>query len=87
MLRMNRLEEAIRAYDAALRIAPELSASLYGRALAAQARCNCAANGADIKKALQLDPLQARRFERAGLAMRHMPKVKPPERNPGSSAS
>jgi len=87
LLRMNRLEEAIRAYDTALRIAPELSASLYGRALAAQARCNCAANGADIKKALQLDPLLARRFERAGLAMRHMPKVKPPERNPGSSAS
>ncbi len=87
LLRMNRLEESIRAYDAALRIAPELSASLFGRALAAQARCNCAANGADIKKALQIDPSQARRFERAGLAMRHMPTIKPPERNPGSSAS
>jgi len=87
LLRMNRLEESIRAYDAALRIEPELPSSLYGRALAAQQRCHCAAGGADIKKALQADPSLGRRFERAGLALPHPPTIKPIERNPESSAS
>jgi len=87
LLRMNRLEESIRAYDAALRIEPGMPGSLYGRALATQQRCNCAGAGADIKKALQSDPSVGRRFERAGLALPHPPKIKPIERNLESSAS
>ena len=55
LLRLARYDDAITAYDAALRIRPKNADSLYGRGIAKRRRGDIDAGAADIKAALAAD--------------------------------
>lgn len=67
LLRLGRWEEAIAAFDAAIKLEPDLDNSLYGRGIARQSRCKCEAGSTDLKRAVQIAPPIQRRFERLGM--------------------
>jgi tetratricopeptide (TPR) repeat protein len=67
LLQLGRFDDAIAAYDAALKLKPQLAPSLYGRGLAKQRRCNCDAGDADIKAGRLGDPAVVQLFAQGGL--------------------
>jgi tetratricopeptide (TPR) repeat protein len=66
-LKLNRLEEAIRDYDAALKINPKLPGSLYGRGLARQKKGDQAGGDADIAAAKTIKATIADEFAKYGV--------------------
>jgi tetratricopeptide (TPR) repeat protein len=67
-LRLNRPDQAIADYDAALALRPATASSLYGRGLAYLAQGNSADSARDIAAAKQIDPDIAGRFRGWGVA-------------------
>lgn len=67
LLRLGRYDEAIAAYDAALKAAGDKEASLYGRGVAKDLQAGAAAGAADIKSALALDARVATTFADCGV--------------------
>ncbi len=66
-LALNRPEQAIADYDAALALRPAMAASLYGRGLAYLKLSNSANGGRDIDAAQRIDPDIAAQFRRWGV--------------------
>jgi tetratricopeptide (TPR) repeat protein len=67
-LRLGRLARSIDDYDAALKMDPRISTSLYGRGLAELRSGRMRAGSADIAAARRLQPGVVRRFAAIGLA-------------------
>jgi tetratricopeptide (TPR) repeat protein len=67
LLRLGRYDEAIVAYDSALKLAPTSIASMYGRGVAKRHRGDIEAGDADIKAALAASPLVAEMFAGYGV--------------------
>ena len=67
LLRLARYDDAITAYDAALRIRPKNADSLYGRGIAKRRRGDIDAGAADIKAALAADADIAATFANYGV--------------------
>lgn len=67
LLRLGRYKEAIEQYDAALKLAPKLPASLYGRGIAKWRAGQLAAGDADLKAARAAQPDIADEFTRMGV--------------------
>lgn len=67
LLQLARYDESIASYDAALALKPKLPASLYGRGMAKNRRCQCADGADDLRAGAQGDPSVKRMFARAGL--------------------
>ena len=65
---MGRLNEAIRQYDAALKLQPKQAWSLYGRGLAKLRRGDVAAGRLDMAAAVAIDPGLAQQVKRLGVA-------------------
>jgi tetratricopeptide (TPR) repeat protein/predicted aspartyl protease len=68
LLRMNRLDEAITQYAAAIRAQPRDAVALYGRGLAELKKGDKAASDADFAAAVAIAPAVANSFRRMGLA-------------------
>ncbi|HZO48113.1 MAG TPA: tetratricopeptide repeat protein [Xanthobacteraceae bacterium] len=68
-LKMNRLDDAIREYDAALKANPKIAASLFGRGTAKIRKGDSAAGNADIVAAITVNPGIAERMARYGIKM------------------
>ena len=66
-LRLGRLEEAIKDYDAVIAKAPKAASSLYGRGIAQLRGANKRAGNADIVRAYALDPKIAATFKTYGV--------------------
>lgn len=66
-LRLKQYDSAIADYDEALRQAPKMAWSLYGRGLARRASGKAAEGDADIRAALALQPDLGERAHRAGV--------------------
>jgi tetratricopeptide (TPR) repeat protein/predicted aspartyl protease len=66
-LRLKQYDAAIADYDEALRAAPKLAWSLYGRGLARRATGKAAEGDADIRAALALQPDLGERARKAGV--------------------
>jgi tetratricopeptide (TPR) repeat protein len=75
MLRLGKWSDAIRLYDEALALQPDLANSLYGRGIAKQSRCRCRDGSADLEKALQFMPAIRRNFERIGFVAPYPPAM------------
>lgn len=67
LLRLGRYKEAIEQYDAALKLAPQLPASLYGRGIAKWRTGQLAAGDADLKAARAAQPNIADEFAQMGV--------------------
>lgn len=68
LLRLGRLDEAIRQYDAALKLQPKQAWSLYGRGLAKLRNGDAAGGRADMAEAAGISPDLPNRVTRLGLA-------------------
>jgi sulfatase modifying factor 1 len=75
MLRLGKWSDAIRLYDEALALQPDLANSLYGRGIAKQSRCRCRDGSADLEKASQFMPAIRRNFERIGFVAPYPPAM------------
>ncbi|WP_326523488.1 tetratricopeptide repeat protein [Sphingomonas sp.] len=69
LLRLGRTDEAIALYDAALKAAPTLAASLYGRAVAWSRKGDAAKAAADLALALKQSPDVVERFTEYGVTI------------------
>jgi len=68
LLRLGRYDEAIAAYDSALKLAPKQAASMYCRGVAKRLRGDLPAGNADIEAALAISPAVAERFAEYGIS-------------------
>ncbi len=66
-LRLGDYDKAIEDYDAALKMNPQLSASLYGRGIAEVRKKNIADGEADMAKAQKIEPKIAEQFTALGI--------------------
>ena len=66
-LKLNRLDEAIADYDAALKVNPKLAGALYGRGLAKQKKGDQAAGDTDIAAAKAIRTTIADEFAKYGV--------------------
>ena len=70
LLRLERFDDAIAAFDAALKERPDQAASLFGRGLARQQKCGCREGGKDLLAALAADPASVQKYAFTGYTPR-----------------
>jgi len=66
-LRLGRLDDAIVEYDAALKLAPKVATSLFGRGIAKQRNGDTAGGDADMAAAKAIDASIAEKFANYGV--------------------
>ncbi len=78
LLRLGKLDEALAEYGRALAKAPDLAASLYGKALVEQRKGDDVAAARDAGAAIKLNPRVRERFDDFGVTMKPATTAKAP---------